>query len=152
MTTGADIPNTFAQVTLHNFEGIALTDLVGVGGPTFTTDNYAAGSPRYVIDLDNGDSLWGYPPNWDLNGSDFAWAIDNGNTYEPWSDVLSAEPGAKVTGVVVVADGDQESTTDVITDRPSTATTSTRPAERPTGGMGFEKARPISPTSALIRR
>jgi hypothetical protein len=116
LTTGADIPNTFAQVTLHNFEGIALIDLVGAGGPTFTTDNYAAGSPRYVIDLDNGDSLWGYPPNSTLNGSDFAWAINNGNTYEPWSDALSAEPGAKVADVVVVADGDQQSTTDVITD------------------------------------
>lgn len=116
LTTGADIPNTFAQVTLHNFEDIALSDLVGAGGPTFTTDNYAAGSPRYVIDLDNGDSLWGYPPNSGLNGLDFAWAINNGNTYESWSDVLSAEPGAKVADVVVVADGDQVSTTDVITD------------------------------------
>jgi hypothetical protein len=114
LTTGSDVPNTFAQITLHNFEGIAVGDLVGA--PTFVTDNYNAGSPRYVITLSNGDSLWGYPPNTQIGNSDFAWAINNGNTYLPWSDVQSAESSATVTGVVVVADGDQPSTTDVITD------------------------------------
>jgi hypothetical protein len=114
LTVGPDTGNTFAQVTLHNFEGIAISDLAE---PTFTTDNYSAGSPRYYITLSNGDSLWGYPPNAGLNGSDFAWAINNGNTYEPWSTVQSAESGATVTGVLVIADGDQSAgTTDAITD------------------------------------
>jgi hypothetical protein len=113
LTLGSDIPNTFAEITLHNFEGLALSDLAE---PTFTTDNYAAGSPRYYVTLSNGDSLWGYPPNSGLNGSDFAWAINNANSYESWSDAQSAEPGATVTGVYVIADGDQPSTTDVITD------------------------------------
>jgi hypothetical protein len=113
LTTGSDVPNTFAQITLHNFEGVPLSDLVD--SPSFTTDNYAAGSPRFVIDLSNGDSLWGYPPNSGLNGTDFAWAINNGNSYLPWSDVQTAEAGSTIEDAVVVADGDQPTTTDVIT-------------------------------------
>jgi hypothetical protein len=113
LTTGSDVPNTFAQITLHNFEGVPLSDLVD--SPSFTTDNYAAGSPRFVIDLSNGDSLWGYPPNSGLNGTDFAWAINNGNSYLPWSDVQTAEAGTTIEDAVVVADGDQPTTTDVIT-------------------------------------
>jgi hypothetical protein len=113
LTLGSDSPSTFAQITLHNFEGIPLSDLVD--SPSFSTNNYAAGSPRYVIDLSNGDSLWGYPPNSGLNGTDFAWAINNGNSYLPWSDVQTAEASTTIEDAVVVADGDQSpGTTDVI--------------------------------------
>jgi hypothetical protein len=105
---------TFAQIAITDVGGTAID---GLSAPTFTTDNYNAGSPRFVIDLSNGDSLWGYPPNAGLNASDFAWAINNGNTYQPWSDVQSAESGTTVVDAVVIADGDQDpGTTDKISD------------------------------------
>jgi putative Ig domain-containing protein/ricin-type beta-trefoil lectin protein len=89
--------------------------------PTFTTDNYAAGSPRWVIKLSNGASLWGYPPNAGLNGSDFAWVANNGNTYTTWANALAsagvtANTSVTATSIQIVADGDQApSTVDHIT-------------------------------------
>jgi hypothetical protein len=103
---------TFAQVALTEASGTVIN---GLSEPTFTTDKYAAGSPRFVIDLSNGDSLWGYPANAGLNGTDFAWAINNGNSYLPWGDVQTAEAGKTITDAVVIADGDQDpGTTDKI--------------------------------------
>lgn len=88
--------------------------------PTFSTDNYAAGSPRWVITLSNGKSLWGYPPNSKLNGPDFAWAVDNGNTYTSYSAALAAAgvtAATAVKSVQIVADGDQaDGVSDTITD------------------------------------
>jgi hypothetical protein len=104
---------SFAEITINRIEGTALSTLAE---PSFTTDNYGAGSPRYYITLSNGDSLWGYPSNSGLNGTDMAWAINNGPTYESWSAVQSAEDGATVTGAYVIADRDQAAgTTDQIT-------------------------------------
>lgn len=104
---------SFAQVTLHHVEG---TQVSGLFAPSFTTDNYGAGSPRYFVTLDNGDTLWGYPANAGLDGGTFAWAIDNGNTYLSWAGVQAAEGGAKVTGAFVIADADQAAgTVDQIT-------------------------------------
>jgi hypothetical protein len=105
LTLGTDTPNTYAEIDLTDVAGTAID---GLSEPTFTTNNYAAGSPRYYITLDNGQSLWGYPPNAGLNDTDFAWAINNGNSYLPWSAVQSTESGAKVTGASVIADGDQD--------------------------------------------
>ena len=99
---------TFAQVSLDDAGGTALDGLVE---PTFTTDNYCARAPRFVIDLDNGDSLWGYPSNAGLNGTDFAWAINNGISYLPWSVVQATETGTTITDAVVIADGGQASGT-----------------------------------------
>jgi hypothetical protein len=96
---------TFAEIDLVDVAGTDLSNLVE---PTFTSDNYGAGSPRYYIKLDNGDSLWGYPPaEISPTATDFGWAINNGNSYDPWSDVVSAESGAKVTRAIVIADGSQ---------------------------------------------
>jgi hypothetical protein len=103
LTLGSS-PGSFATVRLHHVHGTAVD---GLSEPTFSTTNYAAGSPRYFIELSNGDSLWGYPPNSGLNGGDFAWAIDNGNTYMSWSAVQAAEAGTTVTDAYVVADADQ---------------------------------------------
>jgi hypothetical protein len=84
--------------------------------PSFTTDNYSAGSPRFYITLSDGNSLWGYPAASGLNGNDMAWAIDNRPTYESWSAVRSDEGTATVTGAFVIADADQAAgTTDQIT-------------------------------------
>ena len=104
---------SYAEITLH----VPATQVNGASEPTFTTDNYTAGSPRWVLTLNNHDTLWGYPPNAHLsNGSDFAWAINNGNTYQSWSAIQAVEGSAKVTGAFVIADADQSAgTTDVIT-------------------------------------
>lgn len=105
---------SYAEITLHHLPATAISDLAE---PGFTTDNYNAGSPRYYMTLSDGNTLWGYPPQAGLSSSGFAWTINNGNTYMPWSDVKSAEDGAIVTGAYVIADADQPAgTTDVISD------------------------------------
>lgn len=111
LTTGASA-GTFAKVAINNLGNVLVS---GLPEPTFTTDNYAAGSPRYYLTLSDGNSLWGYPPNSNLNGSNFAWAINNASTYQSWAAVQSAEGSATVVGASVIADGDQPSTTDTIT-------------------------------------
>lgn len=111
-------PGTFAQVAITDASG---TPIHGLSEPTFTTDNYAAGSPRYVIDLSNGDYLFGNPPNSGLNDLAFAWEIHHPDysfavpPYVSWSDVVAFEDGQTVTDAYVVADGDQDpGTTDKI--------------------------------------
>ena len=95
---------SFAEITMHHVDGIAVGDLAA---PSFTTDNYNAGSPRYFITLSDGNTLWGYPAASGLNGSDMAWAINNGNTYLSWDGVQASEGDAIVTGAFVIADADQ---------------------------------------------
>jgi hypothetical protein len=111
LTVGAPIDTTFALAQLTSASGKALP----ATEPQFTTDNYNAGSPRFYITLSDGDSLEGYPANAGLNGGDMAWAINNGNSYQPWSQITAAEAGTTVTRVDVIADGDQPpGTTDTI--------------------------------------
>lgn len=87
--------------------------------PMFDTDHYGAGSPRLVIELNNGHSIWGYPPQSGLNGTSMAWTADNGNTYGSYQTAYD-NAGANVQNVTVkdafiVADGDQAGgTTDTI--------------------------------------
>jgi hypothetical protein len=95
---------SFALVRLHHANGLTVREL---SAPSFTTDNYGAGSPRYYIALSDGNSLWGYPPQSGLNGTDMAWAINNGNTYMSWSAVQTAEGSASVKDAYVIADADQ---------------------------------------------
>lgn len=106
---------SFAAISLHHLAPAAVSSLAE---PSFTTDNYSAGSPRYYITLSNGDSLWGYPPNAGLNGQDFAWTVNNGNVYQSWAAIQSSpDGGATVTGAYVIADADQApGTVDVIND------------------------------------
>jgi hypothetical protein len=112
LTLGTTL-GSYAVIMLHH---LAATPVSSLPEPTFSTDHYNAGSPRYYITLSNGDTLWGYPPNAGLNGSDFAWAINNGNTYESWKEIQAAEGSATVTGAYVIADADQTpGTVDVIT-------------------------------------
>jgi len=83
--------------------------VVPTAEPKFTTNNYASGSPRIVIDLGNGHSLWGYPANSGLNKTDMAWAVDNGNTYTDYTtayhNALAYETTVK--DAYVVEDADQ---------------------------------------------
>ena len=88
-------------------------------GPAFATNNYASGSPRIVIDLGNNHSLIGYPGASGLNGTDMAWAVDNGNTYTSYAtayqNALAYETTVK--DAYVVEDADQTpGTADTITD------------------------------------
>jgi hypothetical protein len=108
--TPSDTTNALAQLTSGSGKALPSTE------PEFSTDNYNAGSPRFYITLSNGDSLEGYPANSALNGNDMAWAINNGNTYEPWSQITVDEAGTTVNRVYVIADGDQNpGTIDTIT-------------------------------------
>jgi len=104
LIVGSD-PGTYGQFTLHNFERIAIGDLPAE--PTFATDTFSGGAPRYEIDLDNGDYLFGYPSNapygrsWDLNCGHVPCTP---MAQVPWGDVQSAESTATITDVLVEAD------------------------------------------------
>jgi hypothetical protein len=104
----------FAQEGLQVRGGVVPTT-----EPKFTTDNYASGSPRIVIDLGNSHSLWGYPANSALNGTDMAWAVDNGNTYTDYTTAYNKALAYEttVTDAYLVEDADQNhGTVDTITD------------------------------------
>ncbi|MGH7687145.1 MAG: hypothetical protein ACREN2_10065 [Candidatus Dormibacteria bacterium] len=111
--------SVFAAVVLHH-----ISSSLPSTSPTFTTDNYNSGSPRWYIPLTGGAYLFGYPSNPHLNGNDFAWSVNNcppvnSNTYMGYSDAVAAVnsscPGS-VTGAEIIADGDQAAgTTDTIT-------------------------------------
>lgn len=83
--------------------------------PAFTTDNYAAGSPRWVIELANGSFIDGYPAQ--LGGgakADFTgdqWAVGNSGTYETYAQALAGANDSlgnvKVTDAYIVEDADQ---------------------------------------------
>lgn len=112
LTLGTTL-GSYAVITLRH---LTATPVGSLPEPMFSTDNYMAGSPRYYITLSNGDTLWGYPPNAGLNGSDFAWTVNNGNTYQSWNEIQATEGNLSVTGAYVIADADQASgTVDVIT-------------------------------------
>ena len=114
LTTGAAVSTTFAEADPISVEGKPAP----ASEPTFVTNHYAAGSPRWVIELSNGNSLWGYPPNAGLNGSDFAWAVNNGNSYVSYAAAYAGagagDVGVTVTAAGIVMDGDQPSATDII--------------------------------------
>ncbi|HWD24592.1 MAG TPA: hypothetical protein VG368_03945 [Acidimicrobiales bacterium] len=129
LTVGAD-PSAGAQVILNNVQAALPPE------PTFTTDNYNAGSPRWYIQLASGAYLFGYPSISGLNTppDTFAWSVNScpsvdPNTYYSYVDALAAissqcGTGDTVSGVLVVADSDQTyyanpritSATDTITD------------------------------------
>jgi hypothetical protein len=51
---------SFGEIIFERAAGTAVSSL---SAPSFTTDNYSAGSPRFYITLSDGKSLWGYPSN-----------------------------------------------------------------------------------------
>lgn len=102
---------TFAKVTITNAGG---TLIDGLSEPTFTTDNFNNGSPRYTIDLSDGHHLWGYPPNLQMGTSAMLWDGSDGYGVT-WSQIQAIESGQTVTDAYVIADGDQSpGTTDKI--------------------------------------
>ena len=83
--------------------------------PSFTTDNYAAGSPRWVIELANGNFIDGYPAQLgsaakaDFTGDQ--WAVGNSGSYGTYQAALNGanDPlgNVRVTDAFIVADADQ---------------------------------------------
>jgi hypothetical protein len=105
LTTGSD-DGTYAQFTIHDRNDLTVSDLA-LEEPTFTTDFYV-GAPRYEIDLDNGDYLFGYPPEAGFGSN--SWDVNCGHpgctpmAFVSWADVQNAEGSATVTDVLIEAD------------------------------------------------
>jgi hypothetical protein len=115
LTVGPSTSQTYAQVTIN---GVSGTDAPATA-PALATDNYAAGSPRLVIDFANGYWITGYPSQAGVTGG---WEADGpGGYYKYGVDYATAlgDVGASHTTVsraYVVADGDQAAgTTDTVT-------------------------------------
>ena len=107
---GSTYNPSYAQVVFGRVPGAP----VPVIEPAFKTDNYASGSPRMVVELYNGHSLWGYP-GLTLSGgtgpdaAGMAWAVDNGTTYTDYVTAYTAA-NANVTTIkdaFIVQDADQ---------------------------------------------
>jgi hypothetical protein len=116
-------PNSgaYAGIELKHVSATAPAD-----APSFTTDAYAAGSPRWVIDFAGGAHLFGYPSQfdsqWEVAGCNSVAA----NNYTDYATALadlqdgtqadgSSTCGGSVTAVDVVADGSGGPETDDIT-------------------------------------
>jgi hypothetical protein len=107
LTTGAE-STTYAQFTIHDRSDLKVSDLASLE-PSFNTDAYI-GAPRYEIDLDNGDYLFGYPPQAGFGSN--SWDINCGGTniscvpasFVTWAQVQAAEGTATITDALVEAD------------------------------------------------
>lgn len=112
--------STFAQASIDSVPTAAPTT-----APTFATDNYSSGSPRWIISFSGGDGLIGYPSNAGLGTSN--WQVTSpatgdchvGSSFVTYTAALASIPsgcGGNVTSAVIKADGGQASgTTDTIT-------------------------------------
>jgi hypothetical protein len=112
---------TFAELTV-NLKALG-QHLAPAAPPAFTTDNYGAGSPRWVIELANGNWVDGYPAQLGAGAkADFTgaqWAVGNSGTYESYAAALAGANDAlgnvKVTSAYIVEDADQApGTTDTL--------------------------------------
>jgi hypothetical protein len=111
---GSQTSSTYAEMDVDS-----PPSAVPMSEPTFTTNYYNAGSPRWVIELNNGKSLVGYPAKSGLNGTDMAWGVGNGAPYTGYQTAYT-NAGASSTTVkdaFIVADGGQTAgTMDTLTD------------------------------------
>jgi hypothetical protein len=123
LTVGTPSTTTFAQIMLKPAPKNAPAT-----PPSFTTDNYTAGSPRWVITFSDGCYIFGYPAQiggnatTSFNGNQ--WSVQgNSNCHPGGADVsyatalndVSPAGSATVTGAYIVADGDQlPGTTDTV--------------------------------------
>jgi hypothetical protein len=104
LTTGSDA-GTYAQFTIHDRSDLTVDQLQE---PTFTTDTFSGGAPRYEIDFADGDYAFGYPAqqgwgtaSWDLNcGSNSCVPMSR----VTWGDIQTAETGQTVTDALIEAD------------------------------------------------
>lgn len=84
---GSTYNPSYAELSIDNVKGA----VVPAAEPSFDVDTYYAGSgdPRFVIDLNNGQTMVGYPPQAGLNGTDMAWAVGNSGTYSSYATVYA---------------------------------------------------------------
>lgn len=115
LTLGTQTSSTYAQVKVNLASSAEPTT-----PPSFTTDNYAAGSPRWYIQLSDGYYLFGYPvqlggtANASFTGDQWSAQGPGGNStgggYVTYQKALAfADPAgaATVSAAYVLADGDQ---------------------------------------------
>ena len=155
---------TYAELAVNNPPAMAPTT-----APSFTTDNYAAGSPRWVIEFSSGCDVFGYPAQlggstntsftgnqWSVNGTSGCGTTTS--LYVTYAAAVAAAGSTHVTGAFIVADGDQSpGTTDTITDisyggRPVGLGSGHSPQPQPTrpgrpGGSGGQHHHHPQPTS-----
>lgn len=111
---GSTYDPAYAQVVFTKAAG----QPVPVSEPGFATDNYKSGSPRMVIELNNGKNIVGYPAASGLNGTDMAWAVGNSGTYTGYAAAYNAANASTTTikEAFIVEDTDQPaSATDTLT-------------------------------------
>jgi hypothetical protein len=100
---GSTYDPAYAELTVTGAAGAPVPTIE----PSFDASTYSAGDPRFVVELSNGHSLWGYPPESGLNGTDMAWAVDNGNTYTDYATALASadvDSSTTVTSAYIVDD------------------------------------------------
>jgi len=108
---------TYAQLSV-NLNALG-EHLAPTAPPAFTTDNYAGGSPHWVIELANGRYLLGYPAqlsasaNTSFTGSQ--WEPNGGTAYETYAKALAdaSDPlgNVSVTDAFIVEDTGQAAST-----------------------------------------
>ena len=112
--------STFAQASIDSVP----TAAPGTA-PTFVTDNYSSGSPRWVISFSGGDGLIGYPTNaglgannWQATGPATGDCAVTSSSFTTYSAALGNIPSScrTVSSAAIKADAGQASgTTDTIT-------------------------------------
>lgn len=124
LTVGSPSGSTYAKVTVNSPASAAPST-----APTFATNNYNSGSPRWLIQFADGDSLAGYPSNAGLGSSNWTVVSASSGTcshlthvpeYDTYANVLAFIDdngcGGTVTGAAIIADGGQAAgTSDTIT-------------------------------------
>jgi hypothetical protein len=124
LTVGSPSSSTYAEMSINDVPTAAPST-----APSFDTNNYTGGSPRWEITFADGDSLYGYPSqsglgssNWEVIPASSGACADQTHTpqYDTYANSLAfiqnAGCAGNVTGAAIVADGDQTAgTSDTIT-------------------------------------
>lgn len=121
LTVGSPSGSTYAQAALSLPAGSVLP----ASAPTFTTDHFSAGSPRFVFTLASGDELMNNQASSTVTDAADAtaadWEVNLGSGWVSTLDTYSAAvtavggPGQALKSAYIVADGDQAAgTTDTI--------------------------------------
>ncbi|MGH3415025.1 MAG: hypothetical protein ACRDSS_01025, partial [Actinocrinis sp.] len=113
LTVGTPAATAYAQAVLTLPAGSVLP----ATAPAFTSDHFAAGSPRWVIELANGDQVFGNQSGTSQSGDPAAadWTdvnlVSGKSVITPatgtYAAVLARESGQVVKSAYVVEDGDQ---------------------------------------------
>jgi hypothetical protein len=125
LTVGTPAASTYAEITIDSPPTAAPAT-----APTFSTSNYASGSPHWLIQFADGDELVGYPSNAGLGSSNWSVIPDSSGScdvsdpsgeYDSYTGALAfiqdVGCGGSVTGAAIIANGSQAAgTSDTITD------------------------------------